>query len=370
MDGLDVPVDPYSKRMVSESYLALEVVNEFGLEPFVESEDGRVLVRKERGACVFLDDKKLCKIHGQLGIEKKPMICRTFPYSITPTPDGYYIGISHYCTAAKMNTGRPLSDHQKEIEEILKGIKFTDLGFEPLALGGEATIEWEAYKKLEDWLAVHARRHGYKKAMAFGLTLASTWILNHPSVTNETVTSWLVEQPPDRVSEAAIIQETLLFSAAAIVAFLAADANQQAQAVTESILNGEAFRFPEWDWEGSAREVFASAARVPKDELVDRYLFSLLYIKQLGKQRPVFHNLALLYLLPDLIAFYSGLSSLARGVQQPQREDIERAVELIERDIVTHGRNVGPILLMLGDGVLDQLAIYSPEEVDTTRPGQ
>ncbi|MGE0489646.1 MAG: YkgJ family cysteine cluster protein [Vulcanimicrobiota bacterium] len=363
LDRLEVGVDPYSQRVVKESFLALRVIEEHGVEPFTVSPEGRNIVTKIDHKCVFLNQDNLCEIHAQLGIEAKPLICRIFPYSITPTPDGYFIGISHYCTSAKLNNGRPLSAHQGEIEEILKGIKFTGMGFEPLALGSNVSIDWEAFKALEASLSADHEKLGWKQAIARGMTLVADLIFAGKLVTPEDLQRHQAHR--DRVSQAEVIQSTLFFSAFAVVAFLSATENHKAQEITERLMAGQEFTFEEWGFSGSASEVFEAANKVELGEMVERYFRGLLFCKQLGKGRPVFHNLVLLYLLPDWLCFYAGLHSLVRGAAAPEKVDMEMALDLVEREIVTHGRNLDALLLMTGNSVLEQLSLFSPEEVDT-----
>ena len=36
------------------------------------------------GACVFLDNRGLCRIHAKFGEQAKPLACRMYPYAIHP----------------------------------------------------------------------------------------------------------------------------------------------------------------------------------------------------------------------------------------------------------------------------------------------
>jgi Fe-S-cluster containining protein len=45
-------------------------------------------LRFEDGRCVFLDDRRLCRIHGQFGAEAKPLRCQQFPLKGVTTEDG------------------------------------------------------------------------------------------------------------------------------------------------------------------------------------------------------------------------------------------------------------------------------------------
>ena len=45
---------------------------------------GRQLAKRPDGACVFLEEDGLCRIHKELGFEAKPLICRMFPLQLIP----------------------------------------------------------------------------------------------------------------------------------------------------------------------------------------------------------------------------------------------------------------------------------------------
>ena len=36
------------------------------------------------GACVFLDERGLCRIHAKFGEQAKPLACRIYPYAFHP----------------------------------------------------------------------------------------------------------------------------------------------------------------------------------------------------------------------------------------------------------------------------------------------
>ena len=80
-------------------------------EPFepVAEIPGFFRIRKRAdGACGFLSDTNLCRIHEELGAAKKPLTCRVFPYSFHPTADGIVVKASFGCPTIVANAG-PLS---------------------------------------------------------------------------------------------------------------------------------------------------------------------------------------------------------------------------------------------------------------------
>ena len=72
------------------------------------------------GSCVFLDEDNLCIIHKRLGYQTKPLGCRLYPFTITRTPSGNYVGVRFSCRAVAQLHGRQLTDHRKELSSFCK----------------------------------------------------------------------------------------------------------------------------------------------------------------------------------------------------------------------------------------------------------
>lgn len=65
--------------------------------------------------CIFLNDKKLCRIHDQFGFETKPLACRLYPYILVPAGEQWRVSMRYACPSAVANKGRPLSSQSEEI---------------------------------------------------------------------------------------------------------------------------------------------------------------------------------------------------------------------------------------------------------------
>jgi lysine-N-methylase len=76
------------------------------------------LVMRSDGACIFLDDDNLCRLHKETGAASKPLACRVYPFLPTPGADGVRCDIRMDCPSASANQGRPLSAHSVEIQRI------------------------------------------------------------------------------------------------------------------------------------------------------------------------------------------------------------------------------------------------------------
>lgn len=64
----------------------------------VEASDRQLkLMARQEGGCVMLDGEGRCRVHAAAGPEAKPGICNQFPYTLTATPDGVYVGLQMEC---------------------------------------------------------------------------------------------------------------------------------------------------------------------------------------------------------------------------------------------------------------------------------
>lgn len=91
-----------------------EVADQDYLLPGVSRPEKKIM-RKHCGKCVFLQEGKLCGIHGRHGYDAKPIVCRTFPYRYVDTPEGVYAGLSFACTAVLANEGPPVASQVDEM---------------------------------------------------------------------------------------------------------------------------------------------------------------------------------------------------------------------------------------------------------------
>ncbi|MFO0749609.1 MAG: YkgJ family cysteine cluster protein [Myxococcota bacterium] len=56
-------------------------------------------LRMVDGRCVFLDERKLCRIHAAFGLSEKPKVCQQFPKRATLAEDGYRVGLDPACVS-------------------------------------------------------------------------------------------------------------------------------------------------------------------------------------------------------------------------------------------------------------------------------
>ena len=113
------------------------------------------LTGSHEGACVFLNDDKLCQVHAELGAEAKPAICRQFPYLFTRTPDGELaVSIQMECRSylrAKAAAG-PTPEIEGDLRALVESGAFVQEVREPLELARGCPVSWTEYKELEEAL--------------------------------------------------------------------------------------------------------------------------------------------------------------------------------------------------------------------------
>jgi len=91
---------------------------ELGFEPWVEFRGSRFLRQRSDGACIFLQDDGLCRIHARHGLQEKPVACRSFPLSVMPTADGPQQGLNFACGSVQLNKGAALATHLADLRRI------------------------------------------------------------------------------------------------------------------------------------------------------------------------------------------------------------------------------------------------------------
>lgn len=92
-------------------------------QPIILS-DGKVhrLAHQSDGACVFLDDKGLCRIHAKFGEPAKPLACRIYPYAFHPAGDEVAISLRFSCPSVVENKGVAVEQQNKVLQEIARQV--------------------------------------------------------------------------------------------------------------------------------------------------------------------------------------------------------------------------------------------------------
>lgn len=76
------------------------------------------LAHQADGACVFLDERGLCRIHARFGEATKPLACRIYPYAFHPSGKKVAVSLRFSCPSVVANRGRAVSENAGEIKEL------------------------------------------------------------------------------------------------------------------------------------------------------------------------------------------------------------------------------------------------------------
>ncbi len=69
------------------------------------------------GACIFLDDQGLCRIHAKFGEAAKPLACRAYPYAVHPSGNSVTVSLRFSCPSVVQNLGQPVAQQRQSLEK-------------------------------------------------------------------------------------------------------------------------------------------------------------------------------------------------------------------------------------------------------------
>ena len=91
----------------------------------VEFRGTTYLRQRDDGACVFLMDDGLCRIHKDHGFAEKPIACQLFPFVLVPDDVRTHVGISFACQSVRETQGAELRSHLHEVDRMSRGVPET-----------------------------------------------------------------------------------------------------------------------------------------------------------------------------------------------------------------------------------------------------
>jgi Fe-S-cluster containining protein len=361
----NVHVDRGCYEKVKDSPLYTRLREAEGEEPFKEdTEEASLSTLRKSGACVFLDGQSRCMIHGEIGYGAKPLACRQFPVILRPTPDGVFVGVSFYCPSCHMNTGLPLSHVSNDVESWLNEYSYTEITDQSLVLMEGLRFRWEDYLALESFTRQALERGSYsEKSLRQVLIATAATILSGKAFDFSCSPSGSfgdLLKPAFEVDYGnnELFEELCLFFTFAVVGVMESDSPSGAKAVTEAAMGGTPFKSLTFGKEINM-PIFApfymSHPLTWKEEAIGRYMEHLLFRKYLAGSEPVFHRLAVLDVIYNLIDFYLYLSAFQDGEREPVVEDLYSAFAIIEKGFTAHTRTMVPFFKAFAGGFMDLL---------------
>jgi lysine-N-methylase len=76
------------------------------------------LAKRKDGCCIFLSDDGLCRIHRDLGLAAKPLVCQMFPFQLVPLEDFAYLTLRRFCPSSAANQGRNAEEYLDYAERL------------------------------------------------------------------------------------------------------------------------------------------------------------------------------------------------------------------------------------------------------------
>ncbi|NQT85935.1 YkgJ family cysteine cluster protein [bacterium] len=107
------------------------------------------------GACRFLADDDLCRVHAELGYGGKPFAGRLFPFTFCPTPVGVFVGVRFNCPAVVRGEGMPLEEQRRDIARLYKEyarVYSPPRAPEQVQFFGRMALGWRDVLRIEDQL--------------------------------------------------------------------------------------------------------------------------------------------------------------------------------------------------------------------------
>ena len=107
------------------------------------------------GACRFLADDNLCRVHAALGYGAKPFAGRLFPFTFTVTPIGVFVGVRFNCPAVVRGKGPELEKQRHDIQRLYNEyarLYNPPVEAERVRFHGRNELAWPDVVRLEDQL--------------------------------------------------------------------------------------------------------------------------------------------------------------------------------------------------------------------------
>lgn len=101
------------------------------------------LAHQPDGACVFLNEQGLCRIHAKFGEPAKPLACRIYPYAFHPAGNELAISLRFSCPSVAANRGKSISAQKQELREMAQLVAPADHHkIPPPRLTAKTQLDW------------------------------------------------------------------------------------------------------------------------------------------------------------------------------------------------------------------------------------
>lgn len=359
--GWDIPVEPEVVARLKDHPLTLRVIHERGSAFRVEDDRTFIQSSKDCKECGFLEENQLCGIHRELGFEAKPATCKMFPFVVTQTPDGLFVGTTYYCSAVRQNVGRSSSEHEADLRTLLQdSAPVNQIARDGLVIHNRYYMTWKNYQAFEQELLKRIVDSGHQDALTEAVLAVATMMSQYPlleegaqPIGHRLTRCWetfdITQGLP--ILESLVNQQTLDYFKFNL------DRNLW-DAVEAALWNDKPMQLPHYNWSGTLSDLHRLVnARVGQewDRRIERYLDHLIFRKALVVQPLLLASLCQLHMLPNFLKVHTALLAHQRGHAQSQEQDYFDALALCETYLVTHGKNRRIVNELAADGLVEQL---------------
>ncbi len=109
------------------------------------------LAHRADGACVFLQEDGLCRIHARFGEAAKPAPCRIYPYAFHPLGPSLGVSLRYSCPSVVANRGRTAEENRAELQTLAQLVVpagWSDIP--PPPVWGRQQLSWPELRRLVD----------------------------------------------------------------------------------------------------------------------------------------------------------------------------------------------------------------------------
>lgn len=110
----------------------------------IDEKRGRYrLEHQPDGACVFLNEQGLCRIHAKFGESAKPLACRVYPYAYHPFGSDITVSLRFSCPSVVRNLGRRVVEQKEPLQQVAQEVvPRTHRAPDPPYVCGRQTVDW------------------------------------------------------------------------------------------------------------------------------------------------------------------------------------------------------------------------------------
>ncbi len=368
-----INVNKFSYERLKETEFLKKAEEKRGAPPIRKvTEDTYGIAHKEDGACTFQMPNNLCEMHAEIGYDMKPTACQQFPFILRPTPDGVYVGLSHYCDAVQRNEGGALDRFETNIRTWLTHTSYSTVTEENLWLDDGIKLEWEAYKAYEAWLLKQMDEQAEPMmALWFGVLAACRLAVLYAEKGVKRVTREMFEHSIEHeISQQAIWDKSFYdftqFNVAAVVAVFEASNRELRKPLREAILAGEEYFSPLLNKQVSVPAMRAYGVKLENVgwnmPAFRRYLSHVVFRKFLTGPEPLTAMVSSLFIAAMVLDFYFTMSAYASGRPASTEEDLWKAVEIVELRFLAHNFGLQDLYRNFASGFQSQIKLVDQAE--------